>query len=75
MSVGNALATTFKLLILLFIIFGAYFILNYNAYKLYSVGAKGENFDVKNTLMFITKNESYIQFGNITDSDGSIPST
>lgn len=58
------------ILILLFIIFGAYFILNYNAYKLYSVGAKGENFDVKNTLMFITKNESYIQFGNITDSDG-----
>ena len=58
------------ILILLFIIFGAYFILNYNAYKLYSVGAKGENFVVKNTLMFITKNESYIQFGNITDSDG-----
>lgn len=58
------------ILILLFIIFGAYFILNYNAYKLYSVGAKGENFNVKNTLMLITKNESYIQFGNITDSDG-----
>lgn len=56
--------------VLAFLLFGVYFIFNYNSIKVYSVGAKSENFDVKNTLMIISKNKSYIKFGNITDSNG-----
>lgn len=58
------------ILVLAFLLFGSYFIFNYNSIKVYSVGAKSENFDVKNTLMIISKNKSYIKFGNITDSNG-----
>lgn len=55
---------------LLFLIFAIYFIFNYNSIKVYSVGAQGDNFDIRNTLMIISKNKSYIKFGDIFDSNG-----
>ena len=55
---------------LLFLILAIYFIFNYNSIRVYSVGAQGDNFDIRNTLMIISKNKSYIKFGDIFDSNG-----
>lgn len=51
-------------------VLGSYFIFNYNSIKVYSVGAKSDAFDIKNTLMIISKNKSYIKFGDIINSNG-----
>ena len=51
---------------LLFLLCGSYFIFNYNSIKVYNVSGENETYDVKNTLMIISKNKSYIKFGDIT---------
>ena len=56
-------------LVLSFLLLGSYFIFNYNSIKVYSVYGKAEHYDVKNTLMIISKNKSYIKFGDIVNSN------
>lgn len=56
-------------LVLSFLLLGSYFIFNYNSIKVYSVYGKAEHYDVKNTLMIISKNKSYIKFGDIANSN------
>ena len=46
-----------------------YFVSNYNSIKVYRVGGSTENYVVKNTLMIISKNKSYIKFGDIVSSN------
>ena len=56
-------------LVLSFLLLGSYFIFNYNSIKVYSVGARNDKYDIKNTLMIISKNKSYIKFGDIVSSN------
>lgn len=56
-------------LVLSFLLLGSYFIFNYNSIKVYGVYGKAEHYDVKNTLMIISKNKSYIKFGDIVNSN------
>ncbi len=51
---------------LLFLLCGSYFIFNYNSIKVYNVSGENKTYNVKNTLMIISKNKSYIKFGDIT---------